>query len=192
MTGSPLSDPLYRQVRIDAFKFQALAAPAVIGRQRNSNWCWAAAIQMVLNYHGIFVTQEHLVQQKFGLLANRTANGLEMMESLNGWFWSIFASRTRVSAWEVDMTSDTKFIDLLANKTPVIVGLIGSQTEAAGHAYVVTGVDYTLVPSRGGVIVHSVTVRDPWPTNPSEQVIPWEQFKNRLMFGIGIHVAAAP
>lgn len=190
ITAAPSPDLSRRQVKIDSFKFQALAAPAVIGKQRKSNWCWAAAIQMVLNYHGIFVSQERFVQQKFGSLADRPANGLEILRSLNGRFWSIFASRTRVNAWEVDMTLDTKFIDLLSQEQPLIVGLHGSNTEAAGHAYVVTGVEYTLEPSGRGVIVHNLTLRDPWPANPSEQVISWEEFRRRFIFGVGITVQA--
>lgn len=179
-----------RQVKIDDFRFQALAAPRVIGQQRKSNWCWAAAIQMVLNYNGIFVSQEQLVQQKFGALVDRSADGYEIMKSLNGWFWSIFSSRTRVSAWVVDMTADTQFLNLLASKKPMIAGLRGSSTEAAGHAYVVTGAEYSMDPSGQGVIVRSVTVRDPWPTNPSEQTMAWEEFRGRFMFAIGISATA--
>ena len=32
----------------DQFEFFAAASQA--GRQRQSNWCWAASVQMVLNY----------------------------------------------------------------------------------------------------------------------------------------------
>lgn len=176
------------QVKVDGFQFQALAAPNVIGKQRKSNWCWAAAIQMVLNYHGIFATQEHMVQQKFRALVDQPANGVEIMNALNGFYWSIFASKVRVSSWVIDMTTDTKFLELLADKKPIIAGLYGSNTEAAGHAYVVTGAEYSLHPSGLGVIVHAVTVRDPWPVNASEQSIPFEQFRRRFVFAVGISV----
>jgi len=48
--------------------FKYRAAPESSGRQRQTNWCWAASIQMVLNFHGVDVTQEEIVQRIFGTL----------------------------------------------------------------------------------------------------------------------------
>ena len=38
--------------------------------QRNSNWCWAASIQMILNYYGVNITQEQIVEKSYGKSTN--------------------------------------------------------------------------------------------------------------------------
>lgn len=50
---------------IPSNEFEYFAAPQTDGHQRQSNWCWAACVQMVLNYRGVPVTQEQVVQRIF-------------------------------------------------------------------------------------------------------------------------------
>jgi hypothetical protein len=42
---------------VQSGEFDYFASPNQNGRQRQANWCWAASIQMVLNYHGLYVSQ---------------------------------------------------------------------------------------------------------------------------------------
>jgi len=48
-------------------------------------WYWAASIQMVLNYHGLYVTQEQIVQRVFGLPLDTPAYLQHILYALTGW-----------------------------------------------------------------------------------------------------------
>ncbi|MGH7602471.1 MAG: C39 family peptidase [Gemmatimonadaceae bacterium] len=51
--------PIY--VRIPRADFEVAYA-----EQANSNWCWAASIQMILNYYGISIKQQEIVGRSYG------------------------------------------------------------------------------------------------------------------------------
>ena len=65
--------PNYFSAGIFSGEFEFFAAPQQQGRQRQQNWCWAATTQMVLNYHGLYVTQEQVVARIFGKLVDSPA-----------------------------------------------------------------------------------------------------------------------
>ena len=121
---------------IPSAEFEYFAATDVAGRQRQANWCWAATVQMVLNYHGLFVSQEQIVHRIYGDLVDRPAGPNEILEALSGWapdargrFSSIYATPYIVRG--SDIVRD------LASRWPIVVGLRG---EPIGHAYVLTAV----------------------------------------------------
>lgn len=66
-------------------QFEFFAAPSLAGRQRQSNWCWAASIQMLLNYHGLFVAQEQIVQRIYGAQVDYPAQPAQILAALSGW-----------------------------------------------------------------------------------------------------------
>ena len=57
-------EPVY--VGITARKFNYFAST-----QRNTEWCWAASIQMLFNYYGIDISQEQIVARSAGKPATR-------------------------------------------------------------------------------------------------------------------------
>lgn len=134
--------------------------------QRNSNWCWAASIQMILNYYGVNITQEQIVEKSYGKSANGT---------LPNWTGSFNVITNNLNKWSSDNDGDeykvaatlsygaptpAYLIQELSAQRPV---LIGYQTSASGgHAVVITACSYTQ--STNGPIVQSIVVRDPWPT----------------------------
>src|SRR5690606_14672128 len=61
------------------------AAPEGIGRQRMSQWCWAASSQMILNYIGLPVSQEAVITRAYGGYLDRPATPEEIALTLNGW-----------------------------------------------------------------------------------------------------------
>ena len=80
-------------------QFEYFTAAQQGGRQRQSNWCWAACIQMVLNYHGLYITQEQIVQRVFGMQVNSPGQPQQILAALSGWapdyrgrYSSIYAS----------------------------------------------------------------------------------------------------
>ena len=46
--------------------------------QEQSNWCWAAALQMVLAYHHVSLSQRTIVKRAFQKAENRAASIMEM------------------------------------------------------------------------------------------------------------------
>jgi hypothetical protein len=151
---------------------------ASIGRQRADNWCWAACIQMVLNYHGLVVTQEEIVTQCFGGLYDRPGNPSDFAVGLDRWAYNTRGGVSRVYFNDYP-SSSAEVVKLLAAGWPVIIGMNTGQ--AVGHAYVLTAIYYYLsVDAFGNTIVvpDKVVLRDPWPTNPSRQEYTWEYVAN--------------
>ena len=50
--------------------------------QEQSQWCWAAAVAMVLSHNGMAVSQEDVSRQYFGDAANRKVSGAMLTEML--------------------------------------------------------------------------------------------------------------
>ena len=157
-------------------------APDVSGRQRQANWCWAAVIQMVLNWHDVYITQEEVVQRIYADQRDAPATLEQVITALHltapdarGRYSSVYASHT---------PTVQEIIDDLAYRWPLIVGLTG---DPIGHAYVVTGVYYH-VDENSQPVIDSVVLRDPLPTSPSRQEMSWDEFLSRAMWLIRVRV----
>lgn len=142
----------------------------IAAKQECQNWCWAASIEMVLKYHGLFVNQEQIVQKVYGLpLPCRTGNAQHIMNALSGWAPD---SRGRFSQIysQYGVYNGSDVVDQLSRRWPIIVGLRGE-----GHAYVLTAIYYS-VDQFNNPIIDKVVLRDPWPTNPSRKEMNWNTF----------------
>lgn len=63
-----------------------LGAPSLAGMmqtQRGSQWCWAAAVSMVLKSHGVEVTQEDIVRRQLGEMADKPISASALGRLLN-------------------------------------------------------------------------------------------------------------
>lgn len=143
-----------------------------VASQRNNNWCWAACTQMVLNYQGVNVTQEQIVERVFGVQVDRPGTAQNIVEGARGWY---------VDGHTIGAKSDNSFIpqkliDDLVNKYPLVVGL-SMPGQNVGHAYVLTGISFQK--NVESIYPQSVILRDPWPDNPSRLVLSWSEFKRR-------------
>jgi hypothetical protein len=165
-------------------QFNYYAAPLVEGRQRQSNWCWAATIQMVLNYHGLYVSQEQIVARVFGNLVNQPGSPDNIMRALSGWAPDTRGRFSQIQALPYNIRGSDVVNDL-AYRWPLIVGL--RQPGGIGHAYVLTAVTYA-VGANNQPIFQSAILRDPWPSNPSRIQISWNEFQSRLIFVTRVHV----
>ncbi len=153
---------------------------ASIGKQRADNWCWAACTQMVLNYHGLYVTQEQIVNKCFGGLYNAPGGTLEMFTALNGWAYNTRGGASNIYTNNYP-TNANEIQSLLANDWPLIVGL--NYGTDVGHAYVLTAIYYSLSYDAYGnliVIPDKVVLRDPWPYNNSRQEMSWAEFSTHV------------
>lgn len=168
----------YVYVGISENEFSSIAS---FGKQHSMNWCWAACIQMILNYNAIPVLQEQIVKRTLGKLVDRPADPNIMFRALNGWEVDVYGNKVLVSSnfYSTDTKEITTF---LATKKPLIVGLRQQGTNI-GHAYVLIGMFYETVFKNNGDVSykpHSVLLVDPWPGNNSIKDISWSDFTDRL------------
>jgi len=165
-------------------QFVHFAAPEEAGRQRMHNWCWAACVQMVLNYHGLYVKQEDIVRQIFGDLVDAPANPDQIMAALQGWAPDSRGRYSQIVAnsRQIDPVS---VIQDLEYRWPLIVGLSGPGN--TGHAYVMTAVEFQLDQS-GRPYIYRYILRDPYPSKVSRVAMSAEEFMARCTFATRVHV----
>jgi len=163
--------------------FEYYAAPAQAGRQRQSNWCWAASVQMVLNYHGLYVSQEDIVGRLFGALYDSPANLDRIMVALSGWAYDTRGKISTIHAQPYVM-NNTVLINDLVNYWPLIIGFNGFPI---GHACVLTAIYYSMTPQQLPYI-HKGVIRDPWPGNESRQEYNWDQMLKSMTFLIRVYI----
>ena len=172
---------------IPSNEFEYFAAPQTEGHQRQSNWCWAACVQMVLNYRGVPVTQEQVVQRIFaGAVPNVAGQPNQILAALSG--WAVTRNGQRVMLTSSPFAFDgSEIVRDLAERWPRVVGVnMGN----SGHAYVMTAVTYAVDPWNRPIF-QTVVLRDPWPGNPSRIEVPWSQFQQRWMFMARMRVTPA-
>lgn len=165
-------------------QFEFFAAPSLAGRQRQSNWCWAASIQMVLNYHGLFVAQEQIVQRIYGAQVDYPAQPAQILAALSGWAPDVRGRYSAIYASPYTL-SGSQLVQDLAYRWPIIVGL--QNPGGGGHAVVLTAVYYS-VDQWNNPWFQSVVIRDPWPGSPSRQEMSWAEFQQRVMFMAHVRV----
>lgn len=182
----PLGDSGYYVAGIKSDEFVHYAAPESAGKQRMGNWCWAACIQMVLNYHGLYVDQQDIVTRIFGSAVDRPASGDQIMAALTGWAPDTRGRRSQIYADNYNLDPAT-IIDDLDKKWPLIVGLRGARGAATGHAYVMTAA-YFSVDERGQPQIHRVVLRDPYPGYQSRIELDAYEFGQRLQFATRVYV----
>lgn len=173
-------------VGVPSEQFTHFAAPEGAGRQRMQNWCWAACIQMVLNYHGLHVQQETIVEQVFGTQVDMPAQPQQILAALRGW---IPDTRGRYSEVVADAANldQASIIQDLEYRWPLIVGLSASAPGQQGHAYVLTGAYYH-IDDYGRPEIYRVVLRDPYPTQISRLEMNAADFASRCAFATRVHV----
>lgn len=134
--------------------------------QKNSQWCWAAAIQMVLNYYGVKIGQEEIVARTFGQdakgnLPDWSANSRYITRNLNA---TNFDHQGRLYVVKSSIGQGPPpapvLLNELSRQRPVIVAYAtGPQS---GHMVVVTGARFETTPH--GPLIQTLIVRDPWPS----------------------------
>lgn len=55
-----------------------------VARQEEDCWCWAACVQMVLNYQGVDVDQEDLVRRAKGYRVNEGGTAYDIQRAADG------------------------------------------------------------------------------------------------------------
>jgi hypothetical protein len=141
----------------------------VAARQENTQWCWAACIQMMFRMYGYDLRQDLLVQQTWGNIVNMPAYPNQIMSALNRTYIDSSGRRFTASGDAFTANISTAIQDL-SNRSPLIVG-------ALGHATVLTALNYTHS-NANELQVTSATVRDPWPQSPSRRTLSPQEWYN--------------
>lgn len=130
--------------------------------QYQSQWCWAAAVSAVFNYHKHPVKQERIVQEVYGGIVNLPAfSGVVIANQLNkNWLddnGKSFSARL-TGAYDVDANvnaiTNSMIVAELTNNKPLVIG-------NRSHAMVLTSVSY--YPNFPSFGIVKAQVFDPWP-----------------------------
>jgi hypothetical protein len=167
------------QSGIPTDRLQFTAAPDTWGRQRSSNWCWAADLQTILDFHGLPVTQEQVVQRAYGSLLDRPASPEEIAAAVDGWTMQASDGQAAVVQAASVPFDVGAIVREMHSDRPSIIGLV--TPGGSGHAYVLTSITYR---SDGNLVQPvSVTLRDPWPDNPNFKTMSYDEMTS-LFIGL--------
>ncbi|MEZ5007403.1 MAG: papain-like cysteine protease family protein [Chitinophagales bacterium] len=176
----------YYVAGIPTMEFDAWAAESITGNQRQSNWCWAACSQMILNYHGLYVTQEEIVKRIYGDLIDKPANEEQIKMALSGWAPNVQGRMSNIGC-QSGLNSVNEITEALAYKWPLIVGLKMPESEI-GHAYVLTAIYYS-VDQYNNTVPDKVVLRDPMPGTDGRLEVKWQTFSENLLMAFKVWVS---
>lgn len=146
-----------------------------VARQEEDCWCWAACVQMVLNYQGVKINQEDIVRRAKGRRINTGGTVYDIQKATNG---LKAGSHTIVARIDNPSTvTPQTFINDLIDKYPLIIGL-DMPGQTMGHAYVLTGISFRKVGRNYQPV--EVILRNPWPTSSSRETLSWNEFRRRV------------
>ncbi len=178
--------PNYFSCGIPTNEFEYMRATSLDrGEQIQSNWCWAACVQMILNYHGLKVNQIQVVTKIYGSpYINQPANENQILYALSGWAPDVTGRFSSIHSLG-GLSSINDIVNLLSYKWPLIVGL-KNENSNIGHACVLTAIYYHA--TAYGIMPDKVVIRDPWPGNVSRQELSWDEFMRRQFMIIKVWV----
>ncbi len=147
--------------------------------QQQSEWCWAACIQMVFAYYDHPVSQGNIVRKTWGTVTNMPGQPSQIINDLNRDWTDEDGDDFSVEGDVFSANAITAAQDL-ANDYPLILGSLG-------HAMVLTAITYQGVPNRYGAgNVIAATVRDPLPGRGKRLLSPQEYVQTFLLARIRI------
>ena len=167
---------------VPATRFVVSAQPDREGKQRKERWCWAATLQMVLNFHQVYIVQEDIVQRAFGDLRDLGLDNVAMIaQVIKGWsFVDRFGSAWALDAQGQEFLDPIGMIQDLHFNMPLITALLNTPGTLAdgGHVYVISAITYQ-VDAAGLVYPLYVELSDPWPENQSFTKMSWPEYVSR-------------
>jgi hypothetical protein len=151
-----------------------------------SQWCWAACIEMVAAYYGFALPQEQVVAEIYGGAYDRPADAQVIVSALSR-PWRDADGRDLATGCEVIYAAgysppgqrpDLIAIERLYGDMPIIIGTVG-------HAMVLSALDFIQMPDAGEASVTGAVVRDPWPESPGRRNLSPQEW-------YGIQLAVVP
>lgn len=131
-------------------------------KQLYSCWCWAASLQSIFDYHGLWMQQEEICKEVFGCIANLTANPAELKNAFDGKIWYDFL----IHVCPQNIKNSELLCKAVIETGPVLVGF-------NGHAYVLTHIYCSANYEPMKVILIN-------PRNAKEEIWEWRDFFKSL------------
>ncbi|HEY3928295.1 MAG TPA: papain-like cysteine protease family protein [Candidatus Koribacter sp.] len=144
------------EVGIPTTKFNFVSAT-----QMQTEWCWAASVQMVLNWYDIPIKQSQVVKRIYGKTVDEAASENAIAVAMNG--TAVDRKGRKVVLRTVRYTgipSTNLLVSEMQQQHPMLITFRSSKTML--HAVVLTSAEYTQ--TEQGIHVTSLTFRDPNPT----------------------------
>lgn len=190
MSDGNRGNPNWTQLAPNLFKVSSYGFDTAYAEQERADWCWVAAVSMVLNYQSIDVTQCDIVER---LGKNCESRDLQLgsvsdvVLSMNGWDVNIGGRASAVQATTLAVANGTSLISDVSTNWPVIVGLKGSN-DRPGHVYVLTAIEYSWQPGTWNQPVFwEVQLYNPWPGEGVEWM-DGREFSKRIRFAARMRV----
>lgn len=117
-------------------------------------WCWAACIEMVFNYHGINISQEDIVARSCGGIEQFPGQPRHILANLSRNWRGSGRTKFLVSGESYSADLATASRDL-SQDCPLIIG-------NRGHTMVLTSMKYEMDKWGNGNVLEAEVV-DPWP-----------------------------
>jgi len=131
--------------------------------QQRSEWCWAASISMLFEFHGHMVSQQIIVAETWGAIANMPGQPMQILSDLNR-TWKDDNGKSFRALGDMRSVNIYTAVDDLKNDDPLIIG-------ALGHATVLTAITGDINMTTGAWQIAEVIVRDPWPGNGGRRAL---------------------
>lgn len=140
------------------------------------NWTWAACAQMLLNYHGLKVTQKQIIQKAYeGEEPCDTGTAPNIISAINRWSPASVEKVAKVLSG-TGKFNDEEIVEHMSNGWPLIVSL-DSRTKGE-QVYVIRAV-YFSMDRLDWPKIDEVVLRNPWPLSPSEESMRWELLRSK-------------
>ena len=171
LAASPMNALAEHSCRSNQFGMQLCTATmpsgalqVIYAQQSQSQWCWAACIQMLFRSYGYEVSQQRIVQETFGQLVNMPAgSGAVISKQINRPWQDDKGKKFRSyleAAYDFDFgvysVDNGYIIKKLTNNEPLIYG-------NKSHAMLLVQMTYAQSPMGPNVV--GAGVLDPWPGN---------------------------
>ncbi len=142
--------------------------------QKSSNLCWAACVQLVLQYQGIKINQKKIVNQVLGVYQNLTVRTSFLVEKINNWHITISKKTFLIAATSKKLNKKNIIQHLLKNNL-IILGM-GDKTN--GHMYVLYGVDYKII-DNNNFVIEKIYTYNPLPRDKFLNSFSWSEITNK-------------
>jgi|GEM_PF-6924310 len=138
----------------------------IYSERQNTEWCWAANVQLIMNYYGAKVSQEDIIKRSFDVRDPYT--------SLPKWNEKLKAITSRLNGWHINYNNSKYLLHVnlvkgspspelllkeLKNDNPVI--LVDSISADSSRPIVCTAVGF--LPGYYGPVIKELMVRDVMP-----------------------------
>jgi hypothetical protein len=152
--------------------------PLTAGKQRESQWCWAACLQMALNFYGFNETQESIVEKVFGTQMNHVGSRSDLDIGVSGSQLPLSQhSAFVVRTLDIEFT-ERNIIDALSKAHPMVLGMKNQHQQWTGHDYLIIGA-VMRNRSESDAEILSLKVINPSRHAQAIEFIPWASARSR-------------